>query len=185
MRYADGKSDLYILDIALQDGSGFEIIEWLRNKKESSAPIIITSGYGDSQNIIYGLNIGADDYITKPFVPEELLARVRALLRRPTQMEPLKNIQYNNLIFHPDTKEVMIETGKVILGKKELLILELFLRNVGIIVSREMLVRTVWGAHELEEVSENTINVTLSKLRKKLDGNFNLRTIYNQGYILE
>ena len=130
MRHSDVISDLYILDIALKDGSGFDIIDWLRNKKESNTPVLITSGYGDSQNIIYGLNIGADDYITKPFIPEELLARVRALLRRPAQMGATKDICHKNLIFHPGTKEVTIETGKVILAHKEILILEFFLKNI-------------------------------------------------------
>ncbi len=185
IQYCDGNSQFYILDIGLRDGSGFDIITWLRTKKQSNAPIIIISGYEDSQNIIYGLNIGADDYITKPFMPEELLARIRALLRRPAQMEVPHDIHYKNLIFHPETKEVTIESGKVLLVNKELLLLDIFLRNIGKIISRESLVRSVWWAYELEEVSENTINATISKLRKKLNGNFNPRTIYNEGYLLE
>ncbi len=144
IRHSDGTSQFYILDIGLKDGSGFDIITWLRTKKLSNAPIIIISGYEDSQNIIYGLNIGADDYITKPFIPEELLARIRALLRRPTQMEAPRDIHYKNLVLHPGAKEVTIETGKVILAHKELLLLDIFLKNIGKIISRETLVRSVW-----------------------------------------
>ena len=129
MAQGDANSQLYIVDISLWDGSGFDIISWLRTKVECKAPIIIMSGYGDSENIIYGLNIGADDYLTKPFVPDELIARVKALLRRPVDMLPQKLLQYKNITFDPVTKEVMVWSTKLHLGHKEKMILEFFMTN--------------------------------------------------------
>jgi len=85
MRHGDIRSQLYIVDISLRDGSGFDIIKWLRNGK-SRAPIIIISGYGDTSRITYGLDLGADDYLVKPVQPDELVARIRAILRRPNTL---------------------------------------------------------------------------------------------------
>lgn len=185
MAQGDANSQLYIVDISLWDGSGFDIISWLRTKVECKAPIIIMSGYGDSENIIYGLNIGADDYLTKPFVPDELIARVKALLRRPVDMLPQKLLQYKNITFDPVTKEVMVWSTKLHLGHKEKMILEFFMTNQEQIISREKLITYIWGGNYIGDVTDNTINVTLSKLRKKVWPQLNLRTMYNHGYILD
>jgi two-component system phosphate regulon response regulator PhoB len=143
------------------------------------------SGYGDSQNIIYGLDLWADDYLTKPLIPEELIARVKAILRRPPSIRSGNIIKYKDISFNPLTAEVFIGDRPVYLTKNENRILGLLMSEQGKIVSREDLIVWVWGGHTDEDVSDNTINVTLSKIRKKLEGNFVPKTIYNQGYILE
>lgn len=97
--------------------------------------------------------------------------------------EPI--MRYKNILFNTTTKETKIENKPVYLTKNESLIVETFLSNQKKIVTREILISNVWGGHHLSDVSDNTINVTLSNIRKKLLGNFMPKTVYNQGYILE
>lgn len=101
-------SQLYIVDISLRDGSGFDIVKRLRKDGKSKVPIIIISGYGDSQNIIYGLDLGADDYLRKPFVPDELIARVRAVLRRPETISKQPVLKYMDITLDLNTREVHV-----------------------------------------------------------------------------
>ncbi len=185
MRRGNADSQLYIVDLSLGDGSGFDIIRWLRENRNSHVPIIMVSGHGDSQNIIYGLELGADDYLIKPLVPEELMARIKAMLRRPNNFVSSTIITYKNLVFDIDTKMVKIGDIGVHLAKKESLILELFLTNQGKILTREQLVTSVWGGGQADDITDNTINATISKVRKKLSGNFTPKTIYNHGYVLD
>jgi DNA-binding response OmpR family regulator len=185
MTHGDARSQLYIIDISLGDGSGIDIISWLRNKAECTSPIMIISGYGDSEKIVYGLNTGADDYVTKPIIPNELIARVRALLRRPSNFVPHSVLQHKSIIFSPDSQETKVSGTKIYLTHKESMILEFFLKEQWQIVSRGKLINAIWWAHNLSDVSDNTINVTLSKLRKKIWADFHLKTIYNQWYVLE
>lgn len=180
----DHHSDLYIIDISLWDGNGFDIIENLR-KHKCIAPIMIISWYEDSDNIIYGLNIGADDYLTKPFIPDELLARVHALLRRPRMIRTVEILSYKNIHLNVFEGSVEVDGEIISLSKKEFLILELFLRAPGKIIERSELIRKVWWSYQELEVSDNTINVTLSRIRKKFGENFLLETVYNHGFVLK
>ncbi len=184
MKHYDTSSDLYIIDISLWDGSGFDIIEWLRKKAECKAPIIIMSGFGESEKIIHGLGIGADDYLVKPFLPEELIARIKALLRRPANIILHQPLIYKDIMFHPETHEVLVSGVPIHLTHKELMLLMLFLSHKGQVVSRAKLISNVWGGNDMDDVSDNTINVTLSKVRKKIGKDFSIKTIYNLGYIL-
>ena len=185
MRHGDARSNLYIIDISLWDGSGFDIITWLRGNSNTKAPIMIISGYGESEKVVYGLNIGADDYMVKPLLPDELIARVKALMRRPSNILSDKILLYKNISYNPERRETKVWENKVYLTHKESMILELFLTRFWRLVSREELINAVWWWNQLSDVSDNTINVTLSKLRKKIGNNFNLKTIYNEWYILE
>ena len=185
MLHGDTESQLYIVDISLQDGSGFDIVNHLRKEQHSHVPIIIISGFGDSNNIIYGLDIGADDYLTKPFIPDELLARVKAVLRRPDVTVDVNTIiQYRDLVYDVQSKILRLHDEIIPLSRTEGRIVEYFLLHRGKVVTRAKLIADVWGTTESMDVTDNTINVTLSKIRKKLPGNFKLRTVYNQGYML-
>jgi DNA-binding response OmpR family regulator len=184
MHSGDTLSDLYIVDLSLGDGWGFEIIKHLR-EKWCNSPILIMSGYSDTDNIINGLDIGADDYLTKPFSPEVLLARIKALLRRPKEMRQSDMIEYKDIVFNFDSKEVTKNGLPVYLARKENLILEILITNKQKVVSKENLIRYVWWWQEADFVSSNTLNATFSKLKKKLWEGFRVRTIYNTGYILE
>lgn len=184
MKNWDATSQLYIVDISLWDGSGFDIIRWLR-KWRSKAPIIIVSGYGDSENTIYWLNLGADDFLIKPLIPEVLIARVKAILRRPVNYIDKTLVTYKDITFDTSTKETFTSGVRTPLTHKEALILETFITNQGKIVTRDRLITEVWGGHRLLEVSDNNINVMLSNVRRKLEGKFDPKAIYNFGYILE
>ena len=178
-------SQLYIIDISLWDGSGFDIIAWLRTTIKTNAPVLIMSGYGDSEKIIYGLNIWADDYLTKPFVPDELIARVRALLRRPTEIIEKNELTLRWIVFDKKTREVRVNNQKIYLAQKESALLEFLLEEKDKIISREKLITYVWWGNRMEEVSDNTINVTISKLRRKIWEDFSLKMLYGHGYIFE
>lgn len=185
MQNGDDMAHLYIIDISLGDGSGFDIIKWIRTTKKNHAPIIITSGYGDSENIIYGLNIGADDYMTKPFIPDELIARVKALLRRPAWAIAPFVLRYGNISLDIAARTTRFGAESVHLTGKEMLMLELFINNVGKVVSRERLITHVWWGNKLADVSDNTINASLSMLRKKFQPALPISAIYGHGYILD
>ncbi len=185
MRGGDGTSHLYIVDISLWDGSGFDIIEWLRIRAESKSPILIISGYGDSEKIIYGLTLGADDYMVKPLHPDELIARVKSLLRRGVELKMNTPIEYKSISYNPERKETHVGGTKVHLTHKESMILEIFIRNPGRVINREDIINTAWWWNQLADVTDNTINVTLSKLRKKIGSDLELKTIYNEWYLLD
>lgn len=178
-------SHLYIIDQCLWEKSGIELISWLREIKKSAAPILITSGFIRAENIASTLNSWADDYISKPFDFDELLARIRALLRRTTRVDIQKNIEYNDISLLLEERVVRVKEENIHLTQKEFLFLELFLLRPWKIIDRAHIISYIWGGNRLMTISDNTINATLSKLRKKLLWNFTPKPIYNQGYILE
>jgi len=178
--------ELYIIDISLWDNNTdwFEIIKYLRSNNIDS-PIIITSWYNDTQKIIYWLDIGADDYITKPFSPEELSARIRTIIRRNTKCSNSSIIKYNDLRFSLWDKQLSINWEIISLTKKELLMLELFLLNQWKLIDKVKLINYVWWSIDYTLISDNNINVTLSTLRRKLWKNANIQTKVNNWYFLE
>ena len=178
-------SDLYIIDIWLPDWSGFDLIKWIRNEKKSTIPIIITSWFNDIDNKVYGLDIWADDYLPKPFSAEELLARIRAIIRRQLWSTNTSIIEYKNLNFDLNTKKLTKSNKIIELTKKESSFIEYFLYNKWKLINKTELINSVWWEHEVLSVSDNTINVTVSKVRKKLWETFKLQTRINEWYILE
>lgn len=178
-------SDLYIIDISLWDGSWYEIIKELRNRKKTNKPIIVISWFWEVDKKLFGFNIGIDDYITKPFSPDELIARIKALLRRSNENLNNKEIRYKGIYFDILSNEVFLN-GEVFtfLNKKEKIILTYFLKNLWKLVEKESFIKVIWW-HRSTDVTNNTINATLSKLRKKLWDNFPLQTIPHIWYILE
>ena len=180
-------SDLYIVDIWLGDWSGFEIIQWLRKNKQSTAYIIITSAFWDLDKKLYGLDIWADDYMTKPCNPDELLARIKANLRRKsnTQVYVSWILTYKNIVFDEDKNILTLSDEIINLTKKERLLVKIFLSQQNCLIEKSTIVSKVWQSDDELSVSDNTINVTISNLRKKLWSEFKLKTKINEGYILE
>lgn len=180
-------SDLYIVDINLwnSENDWFNIINFLRNKKNIKHPIIITSGYNDTEKKIYWLDIWADDYLSKPYSYEELLARIRALFRRNIN-EKTNTIKYKKLKFNLSSKSFISWLDNDIkLTKKDLMIIELFILNKDKIITKDKLITSVWWGYDRNWVSDNTINVTLHNLRNKIWEVFDLVTIVWEWYILK
>jgi two-component system alkaline phosphatase synthesis response regulator PhoP len=178
------KSDLYIIDLSLIDWSWYDIIKKLREKNIKS-PIIITSWYSDPDKKIYWLDLWADDYISKPFSSEELIARIRALLRRSYSDSLDSNINYNNINYDTKSKSVYIDWKKIELRWREIKLIEYMLFNIWKLIKKDELIISVWWEYDITQITDNNINVTMSNVRKKLWANFKLKTIAWQWYILE
>lgn len=157
----------------------------VKRRKKLTTPIIITSSYWDTERKVYWLDIWADDYMAKPFAPEELLARIRMLLRRNSNCNKSSIIKHNNIEFCLKTKEVKLLWEIVHFTKKEILLIELFLLNKWELINKVKLINSIWWNIDPIWITDNNINVILSKVRKKLWNNFNLKTIVSWGYILK
>ncbi len=180
------KFDLYIIDISLPDWDWLEFIKYLRKIQKINSPIIITSGYNDIDKKVYWLELWADDYLAKPFAPEELLARIKALIRRISKAPDNSIImKYKDFTYNSQNKELKKWLSLIDLNKKELGIIEFFLLNKGKLITKNYLIKEIWGEDDDLSVSDNTINVTISRIRKKLWDSFNLVTIVRQWYRLE
>jgi heavy metal response regulator len=177
--------DLIILDIMLPGIDGLEILKRLRGVMIQTPVIFLTAR--DSENdIVQGLNVGADDYLTKPFSFNELLARVQARLRRGKSAGLPPRMQVADLILESDGHRVFRGKEKIDLTPKEYALLEFFMRHVGEIITRTMITERVWDYHF--DTATNIVEVHVSHLRNKIDRNFEpklIRTVKGVGYVLE
>lgn len=175
--------DLIILDLTLPKKGGLEVLQWLRQKGLKVPVLILTArtGIGDR---VKGLDLGADDYLVKPFAIEEFLARVRALLRRGGMTAPL--LQADDLTLDPVTHEVRRAGQKIELTTKEYALLEYFLRNPNRVLTRSMISEHVWDIHF--DTFTNVIDVYVNYLRNKVDRGFKrplIQTVRGVGYVLK
>ena len=160
-----GIYDFIILDIMMPKMDGLTVLKILR-KKNVSTPILMLSAKSEISDKIDGLNLGADDYLTKPFNTEELLARIKALSRRKGQFTG-DIISYGDISLNRDTLELIKDEKKILLGKKEFQTLEMLILNSGKIINKEKFIEKIWGYDS--EAEYNTIEVYVSFLRKKFD----------------
>ena len=178
--------DLIILDLMLPDADGIEICKNLKKRNEySSIPIIMLTAKGDETDKILGLEFGADDYVTKPFSPRELVARVKAILRRQQNIDEFGKFDIGGvLIVDAEKHEVVVEGKKVELTSTEFRILKLFISNKSKVFSRYDILDHLWGNEKI--VLDRTIDVHIKNLRDKLGkaGSF-IRNIRGIGYKLE
>ncbi len=179
------KYDLIVLDIMLPKMDGREILKRMRST-DIQTPVIFLTAKDSEEDIVHGLNLGADDYLTKPFSFNELLARIQAILRRGQVFGPPSRLQVANLVLEPDGHRVFRERAKIDLTPKEYALLEFFLRHPGEIITRTMISEKVWDYHF--DTSTNIIDVHVSHLRNKIDRDFEpklLHTVKGVGYVLE
>jgi len=170
--------DLIILDIMLPEMDGLEVCRVLRrNDRTVSIPILILSARKEELDKVLGLELGADDYMVKPFSVRELVARVRAMLRRIDNMKMPdekdspeiieKILRHGNIVLYPERHEVTVEGKKRTLTHKEFILLELLMSNAGRVLTRELLLDKVWG-YEVE-VDTRTVDVHIRYLRQKIE----------------
>ena len=167
MSIIDQKPDLVLLDWMLPGGSGIELARRLRRDEITSAiPIIMLTAKASEDNKVQGLNEGVDDYVTKPFSPRELVARIKTVLRRVNGKERDKSLQVFDLKLDPTSHRVTIEDKLVEMGPTEFRLLKFFMLNQEKVFSRDHIQTSVWGANVYLE--ERTIDVHIRRLRKAL-----------------
>ena len=179
------KYGLIVLDILLPKMDGREVLKRIRSM-DVQTPVIFLTAKDSEDDIVKGLNLGADDYLTKPFSFNELLARIQAILRRGKAVTPLSRLQVADLILEADGHRVFREKTKIELTPREYALLEFFMRHPGQIITRTMISEKVFDYHF--DTSTNVIDVHVSHLRNKIDKGFEpklLHTVKGVGYVLE
>ena len=176
--------DLIILDVMLPGQDGFGVLKTLRAHKVA-VPVLILTARDSVPDRVAGLDLGADDYLTKPFAFEEFLARVRALLRRrDVARAPILTI--DDLVVDPATRRVTRGERRIELTARQYALLEYFLRNAGRVLSRQMIAQHVWGLGF--DAESNVIDVYVGYLRRKIDRDRErrlLHTVRGAGYVLQ
>jgi DNA-binding response OmpR family regulator len=175
--------DLVVLDLGLPGLDGVEVCRRLR--ADGDVPILMLTARSETEDRVAGLDSGADDYLVKPFERTELLARIRALLRRRPPRGSA-SLQVGDLSLNPDTREVRRGEREVELTNREFELLEFLMRNERLVVSRERLLDEVWGYDPM--AATNTIDVFISNLRRKLEEGGETRLLHTKrgaGYVLK
>ncbi|MGG5343433.1 response regulator transcription factor [Enterococcus sp. AZ192] len=181
--------ELILLDVMLPVLDGFEVCKKIR--ETSNVPIIMITAKGEDYHRIMGLDIGADDYIVKPFSPSEVMARIRAILRRIERTEEnqqsMAYLTYDNLALYLDEKKVTIEQKEILLTKRELELLWLLLSHREKVFSRDNLLDSLWGIDYYGDA--RTVDTHIKRLRAKLDEvphpQWEIATVWGQGYKFE
>ena len=177
----NSKFDLILLDIMIPKIDGFTLIKMIENK---NIPVIFLSAKSQVQDKILGLKLGAEDYITKPFEPLELLARIEVILRRKNRdVEDENIIKYHHIIIQPNERIVKSREKVVYLTVKEYNLLIMFINNINNVLTREVILEKIWGYDFFGET--RTIDMHVKQLRDKLDLKDHLKTVYKVGYILK
>ncbi|MCK5781063.1 MAG: response regulator transcription factor [Flavobacteriales bacterium] len=185
---ASNKFDVIMMDVIMPGINGFEVLKKLRNELRIETPVLMLSALDQSSDIIEGLDLGADDYLTKPFKFGELLARLRALSRRKKSeiTIPENIIRVSGVQMNLDSKEVQ-RSGKIIsLTAKEFTLLEFFLKNKGRVMSRVQILENVWDINY--DAGTNVVDVYVNYLRNKIDKNYDtklIQTVVGMGYVLK
>ena len=174
--------DIVLLDIMLPQLNGLEVLRRIR--KTSKTPVIMLTARGDTFDKVSGLDSGADDYLAKPFEIEELLARMRAVLRRNNARE-ITPLKLRGIALNPNSMEVTVTKERVMLSKTEYRLLKTLLEHKNTVLSRDTIISTVWG--EDHYIDENSVDVYVRYLRAKIDdrtGEEYISTVRGVGYIM-
>lgn len=176
--------DVIILDIMLPKMNGFDVLKNMR-LNGIQTPVLLLTAKDEISDKVTGLDLGADDYLTKPFATEELLARVRSMYRRKAKVIVENALSYEDISLNLSTYELECDGNSVKLGLKEYSIMEFFLKNHGMVISKEKLIEKIWGYES--DAEYNNVEVYISFLRKKLShikSRVSIKTVRGVGYRL-
>ncbi len=185
LRGARGAADLLVLDIALPGVDGYDVVRTLR-REERNLPIVIVTGRSDEIDRVLGFELGADDYICKPFSPREIVVRIKAILRRSGRAVPPPDpvLRFGRLEIDGGAREARVDGTDVRLKPREFALLMELAGNVGVALSRDWLLQRVWGFDFNGD--ERTIDVHIHRLREKIEEPWQLppllRTVHGFGY---
>ncbi|WP_028594307.1 response regulator transcription factor [Paenibacillus assamensis] len=160
--------DIYLLDLTLPDGSGYEVCEYIKDNQE--APVIFLTACDDEINVVRGLDMGADDYITKPFRIRELISRMKSALKHYTKVYASHDVvKVGNIIVNTKQAKVYKGTEEVVLTALEYRLLLTFMNNKGQVLTRNQLLEGIWDV-DGSFINDNTLSVYIKRLRDKLEG---------------
>lgn len=178
--------DLYILDLTLPDGNGYDICKLIKSRGD--LPVIFLTAYDDEINVITGFDLGADDYISKPFRVRELMARIKSVLRRYSKDNADGKVTIDDLTVNTNEAKVYIKGEEIILTAMEYRLLLSFINNRGVVLTRQKLLEDIWDV-DGDFVNDNTLTVYIKRLRDKLESDPNnpryIKTVRGMGYILK
>lgn len=177
---------LYILDLTLPDGSGYDVCREI--KKSGDFPVIFLTAYDDEVNVVMGLELGADDYISKPFRVKELLARIKSVLRRYSKDSPDGVVSVGSIKVNTNEAKVYKNGVEIILTAMEYKLLLIFINNRGKVLSRQRLLEDIWDVAG-DFVNDNTLTVYIKRLRDKIEEDpakpAVIKTVRGLGYIVD
>lgn len=179
------KPDLILLDVMLPDEDGLSVVKKIREKNSTSQiPVILVTAKTSEIDKVKGFDIGADDYLTKPFGVMELISRVKALLRRTNRIAAETRLSLGNIKMNLESRMVYVNDAPLELTYKEFELCKMFLQNVGVVLQRESIMSKVWGVDY--EGESRTLDMHIKTLRHKLgeEGN-HIKTVRNVGYRME
>ena len=179
------KPDLLLLDVMLPGEDGLSVLKRLRSDNDTKElPVILVTAKDSEIDTVKGLDLGADDYITKPFGVMELMSRIKAIMRRIKPTSDDMVLKYKNIYLDQERRRCLVDEENVELTFKEYELLRLFLSNLGIVLTRETIMETVWGTDFMGE--SRTIDMHIKTLRRKLkEAGSLIITVRNVGYKLE
>lgn len=185
--FKSGSFDVVILDIVLPGKNGWEVCRAIRRELNAGAPILMLSALSRTEDIVKGLEEGADDYLVKPFQLSELKARLKALSRRNPSMKSVKaELRFEDLRIDEDTKEVWRAGDRIKLTGREQKLLRFFLQNPEKVLTRDQILDAVWGLDF--DTGTNVVDVYVNYLRNKVDRKYSpklIHTVFGIGYILK
>ncbi len=178
--------DIYILDLTLPDGNGYEVCSLIKSKGD--LPVIFLTAYDDEINVVTGFELGADDYISKPFRVRELLARVKSVLRRYSKDNADGIVKIGELSVNTAEARVLLRGEEVILTAMEYRLLLSFVNNRGTVLTRRKLLEEIWAV-DGDFVNDNTLTVYIKRLRDKIENDPNdpqyIKTVRGMGYLMK
>ena len=185
-RIAEESFALYILDLTLPDGSGYDVCKKI--KEIGDLPVIFLTAFDDEVNVVMGFDMGADDYISKPFRVKELLVRIKSVLRRYNRESPDGIVKIKNLLINTNEAKVYKNNAEIILTAMEYRLLLILLNNRGSVLSRNQLLENIWDIGG-DFVEDNTLTVYIKRLRDKIEDDPTkpvfIKTVRGLGYVIE